>query len=203
MNSGTFSGGPYADDTFHGVRILSAEEAQMMLRNGLPHHFYPFSRFLTFSTVWSHLSYAMVFHTTTALRIMIFRVLIHSACCDIFRCPILSWCLRTFTLLWMLRYLVLLSVPSLQATTSCSSACASLWCGLPLFTNRAVGGLDPYRICCPYWIGQAKTAETKTFTPPKFWSVWIAVFSIKKVNPQQKTNTLMIFSFSEGITTNR
>lgn len=90
-----------------------------------------------------------------------------------------------------------------QATTSCSSACASLWCGLPLFTNRAVGCLDPYRICCPYRIGQAKTAEMKTFTPPKSFSNWTAVFSIKEVSPQQKTNTLLIFSFSEGITTNR
>lgn len=67
------------DGTFHGVRFLSTKSAQAILRIGFPHRHSPFSEFLTLSTVFPRLGLVALFHTTSALRIQVFRALFRTA----------------------------------------------------------------------------------------------------------------------------
>jgi hypothetical protein len=59
---------------------------------GLPHQHHPFSEFLTLSTVSSHLNFVVLFHTTSANRILGLQSVSLSVSRDTFRRPILSCC---------------------------------------------------------------------------------------------------------------
>lgn len=79
-----------SDGAFLGVRLLSADSAQVIHCAGLPHRHGPLSAFLTLSAVFSHLGLVALFHATSTPRISVFRALIHSTSRDASRRPLLS-----------------------------------------------------------------------------------------------------------------
>lgn len=85
-------GGQKNDNTFHGVFCPSGEiRTGDRYLAGLPLRHLPFSKFLTFSTVSSHLNLVDLFHSTSAHRIrMGLQSVPRSTSRDTSRCPLLS-----------------------------------------------------------------------------------------------------------------
>jgi len=80
------------DNTFHRVQCPSGEiSTGDRYYVGLPHRHLPFTKFLTFSTVLSHLSLVDLFHSTSAHRILTgLQSFPHSPSRNTSRCPVLS-----------------------------------------------------------------------------------------------------------------